>query len=76
MAQILVRDLEKSTVDALKSRARKNKHSLQVEVKEILSQAAKMSLVDFAAETRRIRAMLAGRKFSDSTLFVSEDRER
>lgn len=40
MAQILVRDLDEAVVDRLKQRAREEGHSLQAEVRTILSAAA------------------------------------
>ncbi len=76
MAQILVRDLEESVVRNLKSRAKRRGHSLQLEVKEILNEAARFCPEEFEAELKKIHAELAGRKFSDSTLLVREDRER
>ena len=44
MAEILVRNLDKKTVDRLKKRASKKGRSLQSEVKQILEQAASIDM--------------------------------
>ena len=78
MAQILVRNLEKDTVDRLKERARKNGRSLQAEVKMIIEQEAKAPTVDretALADLEKIRKKLKGRKFPDSAELIREDRD-
>ena len=75
MAQLLVRDLDPETVRRLKERARRNRRSLQGEVRTILEREAAWAgdaweLVD------RIRASFGGRRFSDSAALVREDRDR
>ena len=79
MPQILVRDLDKETVERLKKRAREDGRSLQSEVKHILDQAAHEPTVDM--ETARalvdnIRKKFKGRKFPDSVKLIREDRGR
>lgn len=76
MAQILVRGVDPETVEKLKQRARQNGRSLQSEVKQILDQAARMTLPEFWATADRIRKSLKGRKFGDSALLIREDRDR
>ena len=76
MAQLLVRDLEKNTVERLKRRAKRHHRSLQGEVKMILDEAARMSMEDARALAEKIRASLAGRTFSDSAELIRQDRER
>ena len=77
MAQLLVRDLGKNTVERLKRRRAKRHHrSLQGEVKMILDEAARMSMDDARALAEKIRASLAGRAFSDSAELIRQDRER
>lgn len=78
MAQVLVRDLDEKTVKRLKARAQRRGRSLQVELKTILEDAARSDsdlekAKRLAAELRR---ELAGRKFSDSTELIAEDRRR
>ena len=79
MAQILVRNLDKSVVERLKKRAKENNRSLQAEVKTILEQTANSPQVDM--ETARemieeIRSRFKGRKFPDSAELIREDRDR
>ena len=76
MAQVLVRDLEKTTVDALKRRARRQRRSLQAEMKEILEEAAATERFDVESELARVRALFEGRRFTDSAALVREDRGR
>jgi len=77
MAQVLVRDLDKATVERLKDRARQHGRSLQAEAKALLQEAAAMFTMEEAlANSRRWHRRLAGRKHSDSAALVHEDRER
>lgn len=79
MAQILVRDLDKETVERLKERAREDGRSLQSEVKHILSQAAHEPIVDMERARKMLeefRKRFKGRKFSDSVELIREDRNR
>ncbi len=78
MAQMLVRNLTDNVVARLKKRAKTRGRSLQAEVKTILEEAAKDVPEDFWKEADRIREQLkrSGRKFSDSTALIREDRDR
>jgi plasmid stability protein len=76
MVQVLVRDLEAEVVARLKARAKRQGRSLQAELKEILEQASRQSLVDARALAARIRRQLAGRSHSDSAELLAEDRAR
>ncbi len=78
MSQVLVRDLDGKTLEALKRRAKQNNRSLQQELKTILEEAAGLKPVDMLAEADRIREVLArsGRQFSDSADLIREDRDR
>lgn len=79
MAQILVRDLDKETVERLKKRAKDDGRSLQSEVKHILDQAAHEPVVDMEA-ARKIcegfRRRFKGRGFPDTVELIREDRNR
>lgn len=75
MSRVLVRDLEPELIEKLKARARRHNRSLQAELKDILEHAA-ASAVDVRAEVERVRAMFAGRSFSDSAELIREDRDR
>lgn len=76
MAQVLVRGLSPEVLAALKERARKRGRSLQAELKALLQEAADRESCDPLAEVQRIRAMFAGRRFSDSAELIRQDRER
>ena len=76
MASVLVRDLDLTVVDRLKARAEENGRSLQKELKAILeTAAAQATWAEARASAERVRQMLGGRQFSDSTELVREDRD-
>lgn len=56
MAQVLVRQLEDRVVRSLKERAARNGNSLEQELREILTQAAKPSREEIRARMREIAA--------------------
>lgn len=74
MAQVLVRNLDDGVVTALKRRAERHGRSLEQELRDILSRAARPSREELLAETLRIRAMTPG-VLSDSTELIREDRD-
>jgi plasmid stability protein len=76
MAQLLVRNLEKETIERLKMRAKQHDRSLQGEVKLILQNAAKLSMAEAANIAKDWQKRLAGRKFTDSAILIREDRDR
>ena len=79
MAQILVRNLDQEVVDKLKSQARKNGRSLQTEVKLVLTRHALEPTVDMETAQKmlaKFRKRFKGKKFSDSTELIREDRDR
>jgi plasmid stability protein len=76
MAQVLVRDLEETTLERLKERARRNGRSLQSELKLILEQAAQGRMADARAAADQVRERLARYAASDSADLIREDRER
>lgn len=76
MAQVLVRDIDEQVVERLKARAERNGRSLQVELKMILDQAARLDMIDARRLAERIRKKLSGRIHGDSVELIREDRER
>ena len=75
MAQILVRNLDESTISRLKARAQSHGRSLQAEAKTILEQAAP----DWESAWKRIdeiRKRLGARRFGDSAKIIRRDRDR
>jgi plasmid stability protein len=77
MASVLVRDLDPAVVERLKARAKENGRSLQKELKVIVeAAAAQATWAEARVGAERIRRMLGGRRFSDSTELIREDRDR
>lgn len=75
MADILVRGLEKDFVARLKEMAREHGRSLQGEVKAILTENAPYSMKQAREVSEKWQKYFAGRKFSDSTGLIREDRD-
>jgi plasmid stability protein len=78
MPDVLVRNIDRETLDRLKARALSNNRSLQEELKEILEIHAKP---DIESTRNRVSDILkkyeaSGRRFSDSGTDLSKDRER
>ena len=78
MPDVLVRDVPKKTVEALKRRAKRQNRSLQQEMKTILERSAQGDLAERLEPLRRLRDRIRERhpEQSDSTLLIREDRER
>jgi len=77
MPNVLVRDVEITVLEKLKSRAASKGRSLQSEVKIILKDAAGMNKPLSELETaRKIRASLTVKNQSDSSDLLREDRAR
>lgn len=76
MAQVLVRHIGADVVRKLKSRARQHGRSLEGELRAILEQAAAFSPSEVRARVQKVRAMFAGRRFSDSAVLIRRDRQR
>lgn len=76
MPQVLVREVDPTILAKLKARARQNGRSLEAELRLILQQAAGENPASILPDIERVRALFAGRSFSDSTELLREDRER
>lgn len=74
MGQILIRNLDETTIERLKLRATQNGRSLQAEVKMILEQAAHVDWQTARLTAARIRDKLKGRPASDSVALLREER--
>ena len=76
MAQVIVRNLDKATVDALKSRAAAQGRSLEQELRLLLAEAAAPTRSEIRHIADSIRA-LSGRPVSvDLNTLLREDRDR
>jgi plasmid stability protein len=76
VAQVIIRNLPDEVVARLKARAAGRKRSLEQELREILSEAARPSREEIIADIDRIRAMTPRRLQSDSIDLIREDRDR
>ena len=73
---ILVRGLDRRTVQRLKERARVNGHSLEQEIRTILEGAAgTLTMREAGRLSERWRHRLGQRSFSDSARLIREDRD-
>lgn len=75
MGQVIVRNLDDGVIASLKSRAKQHGHSLEQELRDILTQAAKRTLVEKLALVDRIRAMTAPRPHPLAEDLIREDRD-
>lgn len=76
MSDLLIRDLDPELLRRLKLRAKRRGRSLQAEVREILKNNTPLTVDEARERFAQVRAQLGGRKFSDSTDLVREDRDR
>ncbi len=78
MATLTIRNIGDATARKLKSRARKNKRSLEAEVRVILDEAANpASSRDFWKAAERVRAMTPPRRRrDDSTKIIRQYRDQ
>lgn len=78
MADVLIRNIDKNTLNKLKERAKSNNRSLQEELKELVEFHAKPDI----EETRNrvndilVKYKASDKSFPDSGDELSEDRER
>ncbi len=75
MAQLLVRDVPRDVVDALKRRAAAHGRSAEAEHRAILEQALKAGRENFRERARQLRDETAGRISGESADLIREDRD-
>ena len=77
MAQVLIRDLDDSIVERLKTIAANHGRSLQTELKlAIETHARKTNKAEGRALAARIRRQIRSKRQTDSGILQAEDRER
>ena len=78
MATVTIRNLDESTVEALKAQAQANNRSLEAELRDVLTDVAARSRRQlwFYEEAERIAAMTLDVPQTDSVDLLREDRER
>lgn len=76
MAQVLIRNVDDIAIERLKARAARKKTSLERELRAIITDAARDDRPEARRRAAEMRRSLAGRKHSDSTRLIREDRDR
>lgn len=78
MPDVLIRNIDKETLEKLKKKAEANKRSLQSELKGLLESYAGSDIEKTRAMAREMieKYKAEGRKFSDSVDEIRKDRER
>ncbi len=76
MGQILVRGLADDVVERLKARAVAHGSSLEGEVRSILETASGFSIEQAREAAAKWQERFSGRKFTNSTELLAEDRSR
>lgn len=76
MAQVLIRNIDEAAIRRLKARAERNGTSLERELRAIITDAARKERTVFRERAAAARRRLSGRRHSDSTLLIREDRDR
>ena len=75
MAQLLVRDVPRDVVEALKRQASRHGRSAEAEHRAILETALKAGREAFRARARNLRDATAGRISGESADLIREDRD-
>lgn len=78
MADVLIRNIDKNTLERLKERAARNNRSLQEELKELVEFHAKPDIEETRGRVNEIlmKYKASGKKFPDSGDELSDDRSR
>ena len=75
MAQVLVRNLDDQVVTVLRRKAELHGHSLEQELRIVLTAAARLGPDERVTLSRRIRAMTPTVKQTDSADIIRQDRD-
>ncbi len=78
MSQLVISDIEETTIEQLRLRAAAHGRTAEIEAKEILQEALQVWRAAQWAKVNAIRDELAaaGQAFSDSVDLIREDRDR
>jgi plasmid stability protein len=76
MAQVLIRNLSNDVVERLRRRAAAKGHSLEQELREIVTAAAPLSRAERVAIIDHFQALSKRRPKRDATDLIREDRDR
>ncbi len=76
MAQVVIRNIDAAAIARLKARAARKGVSLEGELRTIITEAAHRDRDEDVERARTLRSRLGGRRHSDSTRLIREDRDR
>ena len=76
MPDLLIRGVDGETIEKLKSRAGKNRRSLQAELLLMVERTAAEEGAPWMEKFERVHKMLEGQHFSNSADLIREDRDR
>jgi len=76
MPQLLVRDVPREVVEALKRRASSHGRSAEAEHRDILEKALRAGREAFRERAARLREQTRGRIEGESATLIREDRDR
>ncbi|TMA67786.1 MAG: hypothetical protein E6J69_08965 [Deltaproteobacteria bacterium] len=76
MGQVVIRNIDDAAIARLKSRAARKGVSLEGELRKIITDAARRDRDEDVTRARVLRVRLGGRRHSDSTRLIREDRDR
>ena len=77
MTEVRIRNVAEWVVESLRARARSKGHSLEGELRELLTEEAMRPKKELAGQLRRMRDELRDKygSFSDSAALIREDRD-
>lgn len=76
MAQVIVRNLDDQVVKTLRVKAELHGRALEQELREVLTEAGRLTPEERLRLVDRVRAMDAGAHAEDSASLIREDRDR
>lgn len=76
MAQVIIRNIDERAIKRIKDRAKRHGHSLEQELREIITAAAHLNMQEAKNNMIAFKSTLERYQHSDSTLLIREDRDR
>ena len=78
MGEVVIRNLDEQTIDALKAQAKANKRSLEAELHHVLIQKVnpRLNMAVFRERTARIANATTNKAQTDSVELLRQDRDR
>jgi len=76
MPQLVIRNVDPQVVARLKAQAKRHHRSLEGELRQIVTEAARPSRAELAHRALALASALQGRWVGDSAALIREDRDR